>query len=115
LGGTAAPRGGIALPAHPRDPARTRRQVDRHADRDGLVRGPVPPRGLSRSGLGVSSRSRGRLVGLLLTVSLGLAGRVLGHETQPELAGKLTGMLIEMDSSEVLYLLENDEAMAANF
>ncbi|GAA5882991.1 hypothetical protein JCM3774_001751, partial [Rhodotorula dairenensis] len=35
------------------------------------------------------------------------------HETQPELAGKLTGMLIEMDSSEVLYLLENDEAMAA--
>jgi polyadenylate-binding protein len=32
---------------------------------------------------------------------------------QPDLAGKITGMLLEMDNSEVLLLLDNQEALDA--
>ena len=36
---------------------------------------------------------------------------VIVYRNQPELAGKITGMLLEMDNAELLHLLDSPESL----
>lgn len=91
---------------------------------------PIPPNGVPRptqAGQPPQRRARpeeakapGLTAAMLANAAPAEQKQMLGealypriHASQPELAGKVTGMLLEMDSSELLYLLENDEALTA--
>ena len=78
--------------------------------------GPPPP----RDGAAAPSAEGGLTAATLAASSSEQQKQLLGEALfpqvavhQPDLAGKITGMLLEMDNSELLHLLESPEAMAS--
>lgn len=82
----------------------------------GLPRGQIPARPQVE---GAAAPPQNRLNAQTLARStpaeqkqmLGEAIYPLIHESQPELAGKITGMLLEMDNAELLHLVESPAAL----
>jgi polyadenylate-binding protein len=81
--------------------------------------GPVPGRG-GRGAGGAPSGEGGLTAAILAASSQEQQKQLLGEALfpqvaafQPDLAGKITGMLLEMDNSELLLLLESPEAMTS--
>jgi len=81
--------------------------------------GPQGPQG-GQQGPGARKNDASLTAAQLANASPGEQKQILGetiypkiHATQPELAGKITGMLLEMDNAELLVLLEDDAALEA--
>ncbi|KAI9761771.1 MAG: Fructose-1,6-bisphosphatase [Chaenotheca gracillima] len=73
----------------------------------------VPPAGMREDGAGLSSQA---LAGAPPAQQKQLLGEALYpkiHQHEPKLAGKITGMLLEMDNQELLGLIEDDGALRA--
>lgn len=84
-------------------------------------RGPMgPPRDGPQPSAGGASGEQGLTAAMLAAAAPEQQKQLLGEHLfpqvanfQPELAGKITGMLLEMDNSELLLLLESPEALEA--
>ncbi|WVR07548.1 polyadenylate-binding protein, cytoplasmic and nuclear [Kwoniella sp. DSM 27419] len=79
----------------------------------GLPRGQVPPRPQATEAQAprLDSQTLARAPAADQKQMLGEALYPLIFETQPELAGKITGMLLEMDNSELLNLVDTPAAL----
>lgn len=102
-------RGG---PMPGRGPAGQHIQFNQQARNAGQPPAPQPPAPMASEGALTASA--------LASASPEMQKNMIGerlypliHQSQPDLAGKITGMLLEMDNSELLHLLEDPEALNA--
>jgi polyadenylate-binding protein len=66
--------------------------------------GGIPPAGIDIAALsGAPPQQQKQILGEALYPKI--------HDQQPELAGKITGMLLEMDNAELLNLISDDNAL----
>ncbi|CAE6422207.1 unnamed protein product [Rhizoctonia solani] len=113
----AAPAGGIpanrpppaGAPAAGRPPAAAappRNQSARPAGQATSTPTPETNSGLTSQALAAASpMEQKQMLGEMIYLQI--------HQSEPELAGKITGMLLEMDNSELLHLLDTPDAMHA--